>query len=1064
MKMRALIVRRIKSLIAGTFAVLFLGTLTGAAQAAFTVTVENSNPTGGVVTSSTGLIDCGISCSDSTFQNNTNVTLTADTAFGFIFSGWTNITCSPTTPACTPPSCDNATGVCEIIKGANNKTYFVTASFTAVPIDGVCGSSNGGTFTIAPDTNLCSAGSATAVMGSGPWNWSCTGANGGTTASCSAEIQTYTVTPSAGSNGNITLNTPVTVNHGLTTQFTVTANEGHTAAVGGTCGGTLTGSTYTTNAITANCTVEASFTANQHTLTVNTAGLGSGTVGGGGTYAYGTVNQVTATADAGSTFTGWSGDCSGTDSPYSVTMLDRAMTCTATFTLNTYTVTFQTDGNGTIDGTTPQTINHGGSATAVTANANSGYQFVNWTGTGGFVMTTSNPLAVSNVTADMTITANFTNSPVDGVCGADDGQTLTAAPILLCSAGDATEVTGDGHPWIWDCTGANGGTTASCSAEIQTYTVTPSAGSNGNITPNTPVTVNHGLTTQFTVTANEGHTAAVGGTCGGTLTGSTYTTNAITANCTVEASFTANQHTLTVNTAGLGSGTVGGGGTYAYGTVNQVTAAADAGSIFTGWSGDCSGTESPFQVTMLDRAMTCTANFADISDPELVVSTLSDGSWTSNETLNVSGTAIDTVSGLHTLTVNGTLVTVNPDGEYSTALTLADGPNVITVTAKDQAGNETTETRTIYYDPYAPVIIIEQPADNSKTASPVTVISGYVDEYSEVTGITNNTAPVIFGFDEETGDFTSDVSLFYGLNTIEVKAEDLAGNTASAVRTVIYDNLAPELSITDPSEDMTTSDPDITIRGEVNDVTVVIVRISIDGSEPEALTVTDGSFEKALTFTEQRLYAITVTASDELENSSTVTRNVIYEIAVTPTEPNTAPAGCENNFNIVVNGMTASFTDASSDPGDASARVYVNWGDGSALEPGDLGASFSHAYANYGTYTITKTVKDGDGALCRATATATVSNPVTAATGTLTINSTGGQTTKRITYYVKNAAGTTVKSGYFNVGSSSGAISLAADKQYKVLLYLPSGAGCISNTADNVLFSLDKTITITCAP
>jgi uncharacterized repeat protein (TIGR02543 family) len=537
--MRALIVRRIKSLIAGAFAVLFLGTLTGAAQAAFTVTVENSNPTGGVVTSSTGLIDCGTSCSDSTFQNNTNVTLTADPAFGFIFSGWTNITCSPTTPACTPPSCDNATGVCEIIKGANNKTYFVTANFTAVPIDGVCGSSDGGTFTIAPDTNLCSAGSATAVMGSGPWSWNCTGANGGTTANCSANIRTYTATPSAGLNGNISPSTPVTVNHGLTTQFTVTADEGYTASAGGTCGGTLVGNTYTTNAVTADCTVMASFTPNQHTLTLNTAGLGSGSAGGGGTYAYGTVNQVTATADSGSTFTGWSGDCSGTDSPYILTMLDRAMTCTATFTLNTYTVTFQTDGNGTIDGTTPQTIDHGGSATAVTANANSGYQFVNWTGTGGFVTTTSNPLAVSNVTADMTITANFTNSPVDGVCGADDGQTLTAAPTLLCSAGDAAEVTGDGHPWNWDCTGANGGTTANCTAEIQTYTIEASAGANGNITPDTAQTVDHGSAAEFTVTANEGYTASAGGTCGGSLIGNTYTTNAVTADCTVVASFTA---------------------------------------------------------------------------------------------------------------------------------------------------------------------------------------------------------------------------------------------------------------------------------------------------------------------------------------------------------------------------------------------------------------------------------------------------------------------------------------------------------------------------------------------
>jgi len=69
------------------------------------------------------------------------------------------------------------------------------------------------------------------------------------------------------------------------------------------------------------------------------------------------------------------------------------------------------------------------------------------------------------------------------------------------------------------------------------HTVTPSAGPNGSISPNTPRTVNDGTTATFTVTPNAGYTASVGGTCGGTLTGSTYITNSVTSNCTVVASF-----------------------------------------------------------------------------------------------------------------------------------------------------------------------------------------------------------------------------------------------------------------------------------------------------------------------------------------------------------------------------------------------------------------------------------------------------------------------------------------------------------------------------------------------
>ena len=41
---------------------------------------------------------------------------------------------------------------------------------------------------VRPTDNFCTAGTATAVTGSGPWSWSCTGLNGGNTAFCSAPL------------------------------------------------------------------------------------------------------------------------------------------------------------------------------------------------------------------------------------------------------------------------------------------------------------------------------------------------------------------------------------------------------------------------------------------------------------------------------------------------------------------------------------------------------------------------------------------------------------------------------------------------------------------------------------------------------------------------------------------------------------------------------------------------------------------------------------------------------------------------------------------------------------
>ena len=71
-----------------------------------------------------------------------------------------------------------------------------------------------------------------------------------------------------------------------------------------------------------------------------------------------------------------------------------------------YTVTFASGGNGSLTGTTTQTVVSGASATAVTALPAAGYHFVQWTGDGGFTSTT-NPLALATVTATQTVTANF---------------------------------------------------------------------------------------------------------------------------------------------------------------------------------------------------------------------------------------------------------------------------------------------------------------------------------------------------------------------------------------------------------------------------------------------------------------------------------------------------------------------------------------------------------------------------------------------------------------------------------------------------------------------------------
>lgn len=98
-----------------------------------------------------------------------------------------------------------------------------SANITPPPVNGTCGSSNGQTLSTAPTTNLCSTGTASAVLGTGPWSWSCNGANGGTNSNCSANI---VATPTCSIVAN-----PTSINQGLASNLTWTSTGATSATL-----------------------------------------------------------------------------------------------------------------------------------------------------------------------------------------------------------------------------------------------------------------------------------------------------------------------------------------------------------------------------------------------------------------------------------------------------------------------------------------------------------------------------------------------------------------------------------------------------------------------------------------------------------------------------------------------------------------------------------------------------------------------------------------------------------------------------------------------------------------
>jgi hypothetical protein len=148
-------------------------------------------------------------------------------------------------------------------------------------------------------------------------------------------------------------------------------------------------------------TVSVTCTTNTYTLTYTTDG--NGTISGTTpqTVNYGANGSaVTAVPNTGYHFVKWSDGvltAARTD-----TNVQADITVQAQFAINTYTLTYTTDGNGTISGTTPQTVNYGANGSAVTAVPNTGYHFVQWS---DGVLTAAR--TDTNVQADITAQAQF---------------------------------------------------------------------------------------------------------------------------------------------------------------------------------------------------------------------------------------------------------------------------------------------------------------------------------------------------------------------------------------------------------------------------------------------------------------------------------------------------------------------------------------------------------------------------------------------------------------------------------------------------------------------------------
>jgi hypothetical protein len=577
----------------------------------------------GTVTSVPAGINCGSDCNEP-YPHGTEVTLTASPDANSDFAGWSG--------ACT------GTGDCVVtIDSAKS----VVATF------------NLKRFTLTVSRSGTGAGTVT----SNPAGINCPG-------DCS---QTYNID----------------------TAVTLTATSDGNSNFTGWSGGGCTGTGTCVVTIDAAKTVTATFTLKSLGVSVNKAGNGSGTVTSAPPgidcgddcselYTVNTEVALTATAAADSNFTGWSGACTGTGA-CRVT-IDAAKSVTATFTLKTFTVTVAKSGTG--DGTVmsnPFGINCGTDCSqtfnihtevTLTANSNSSSNFSGWSGggcsgTGACVVTVD---TAKSVTANFTLktfsltitksgsgTGTVASSPAGINCGTDCSETYDIDTLVFLTATPNSDSEFSG--WSGACSG--GADTCSVTMDAA-KTVT------ANFTRRFPLTVSKSGTGAGTVASNPSGINC-GGDCSETYNINTQVTltaapnadsdfvewsgcdSAAGTSCTitmnaaksVTATFTLKVFTLTVtkmNTGGNGPVTSAPAGincgtdcsqTFNINTEVTLTASPNNSSIFTGWSGACTGTGRTCIVTM-DASKTVTASYT--AKPVLTVTKMGTGSGTVTST------------------------------------------------------------------------------------------------------------------------------------------------------------------------------------------------------------------------------------------------------------------------------------------------------------------------------------------------------------------------------------------------------------------------------------------------
>ena len=222
-------------------------------------------------------------------------------------------------------------------------------------------------------------------------------------------LNTYTITATANPSNGGTASGAGNYNYGSSCTLTATAASGYTFTNWTDNGSAVSSNANYTFTVEGNRNLVANFTAITYTITVSANPSNSGTTSGGGTYTHGQSCTVIATSADGYTFMNWTenGSMVSNDANYSFTVTSNRSLVANFEEQQPDTYNINVSPNPNIGGT----VTGGGNYDAdqqctVTATANTGYTFINWTEDGDVVATEASYSFI--VAGNRTLVANFT--------------------------------------------------------------------------------------------------------------------------------------------------------------------------------------------------------------------------------------------------------------------------------------------------------------------------------------------------------------------------------------------------------------------------------------------------------------------------------------------------------------------------------------------------------------------------------------------------------------------------------------------------------------------------------